>query len=93
MRFAVIKLADMSTTFVDPIKAVFQTNSWGGGLTQNYTSVSQEMDDIIWQYDFTIFQSQSNAGNQDSRPQAWAKNIVAGGAVDHLDRGLGFGSP
>jgi hypothetical protein len=41
------------------------------------------MDDIIWQYDINIFQSQSNTGNQASRPQAWAKNIIAVGGAYH----------
>jgi len=30
-------------------------------------------------------QSQSNAGDQMSRPQAWAKNIVSGGGMYHYD--------
>ena len=68
-----------------PIYASFQSNSWGGARTRSYTSVSSEMDDIIWQYDIPIFQSQSNAGNQDSRPQAWAKNIISIGGVNHYD--------
>jgi len=73
---------------VDPndiYKCVFQTNSWGGGRTRSYTSVSREMDDIIYKTDLAIFQSQSNAGNQDSRPEAWAKNIISIGGIKHLD--------
>ena len=68
-----------------PIFGVFQSNSWGDSLTRDYTAVSAEMDDIIWRYDVAIFQSQSNAGTQSSRPQAWAKNIVSVGAVNHYD--------
>ncbi len=68
-----------------PINAVFQSNSWGSTLTTSYNSVSQEMDDIIWQYDIAIFQSQSNAGSRSSRPQAWAKNIISVGAINHFD--------
>jgi serine protease AprX len=66
-------------------RAVYQSNSWGGTLTTSYNSTSQEMDDIIYINDFSILQSQSNTGNQQSRPQAWAKNIISVGALRHLD--------
>jgi hypothetical protein len=69
----------------DPYWASFQTNSWGDARTRSYTSVSHEMDDIIWRLDIAILQSQSNAGNQDSRPQAWAKNIISVGGIRHYD--------
>ncbi len=68
-----------------PYFAAFQSNSWGNARTFDYTSVSAEMDDIIWRLDIAITQSQSNAGNQDSRPQAWAKNIISVGGVRHYD--------
>lgn len=68
-----------------PYYAVFQTNSWGSALTTAYTSDSYTMDDIIWRLDFLICQSQSNAGTTSSRPQAWAKNIVSVGGVNHLN--------
>lgn len=68
-----------------PYFASFQTNSWGNARTRSYNSASHEMDDIIWRLDILITQSQSNAGNQDSRPQAWAKNIVSVGGVYHED--------
>jgi hypothetical protein len=67
----------------DPYFASFQTNSWGNARTRSYNSYSQEMDDIIWRLDIAILQSQSNAGNQDSRPQAWAKNIISVGGIRH----------
>jgi hypothetical protein len=66
-----------------PYFASFQTNSWGSSQVPNYTSASQEMDDIIWRLDIAITQSQSNTGNQNSRPQAWAKNIIAVGGIRH----------
>ncbi|UCF69282.1 MAG: S8 family serine peptidase, partial [Acidobacteriota bacterium] len=66
-----------------PYFASFQTNSWGDSRTRSYTSVSHQMDDIIFRLDIAITQSQSNAGNQDSRPQAWAKNIISVGGVYH----------
>ncbi len=68
-----------------PYNAVFQSNSWGDGVTVNYTTISAEMDDILFQKDFVILQSQSNTGNQTSRPQAWAKNIVSIGGVRHFN--------
>lgn len=68
-----------------PYNAVFQSNSWGDALTTSYTTISAEMDDILFQKDFVILQSQSNNGNQQSRPQAWAKNIVSIGGVKHLN--------
>ncbi len=68
-----------------PFEAVLQSNSWGGGLTTQYTTVSAEMDDILLLHDITVLQSQSNTGNTFSRPQAWSKNIVSLGGVAHLD--------
>jgi hypothetical protein len=68
-----------------PYFGVYQSNSWGGSRTFNYNSTSRQMDDIIRIYDIVITQSQSNAGNQDSRPQAWAKNIVAVGGIRHYN--------
>ena len=68
-----------------PYYASFQTNSWGNNLTTQYTSISAQMDDIIWQLDIAITQSQSNAGTQQSRPQAWAKNIIAVGGIYHFN--------
>ncbi len=64
-------------------RCVYQSNSWGDPWTTTYTSVSQEMDDIIFLNDFSILQSQSNNGTQSSRPQAWAKNVIAVGALYH----------
>ncbi|MEW5882771.1 MAG: S8 family serine peptidase [Armatimonadota bacterium] len=66
-----------------PYFAVFQSNSWGDARTRSYTNISFQMDEIIFDADFLICQSQSNAGTQDSRPQAWAKNIVSVGGVYH----------
>lgn len=74
----------------EPYFASFQSNSWGDSLTTAYTSKSQEMDNIIFKLDIAITQSQSNNGNRQSRPQAWAKNIISVGAVEHkntLDTG------
>jgi hypothetical protein len=68
-----------------PYFASFQSNSWGNTLTTAYTSISSEMDDIIWRLDIAIAQSQSNNGNQSSRPQAWAKNIISVGGIRHFN--------
>jgi hypothetical protein len=68
-----------------PYRAVFQTNSWGNLQTRLYTTISAEMDDILFLNDILVTQSQSNTGNTNSRQQAWAKNIVAVGGVRHQD--------
>jgi hypothetical protein len=71
---------------VDPGKAykcVFQTNSWGSSTTTAYNSSSTEMDRLIFDHDILVFQSQSNTGNQTSRPQAWAKNVMSIGGINH----------
>lgn len=68
-----------------PYFASFQTNSWGSSLTTAYNSYSSEMDDIIWRLDIAITQSQSNAGSRSSRPQAWAKNIISVGGINHYN--------
>ena len=41
------------------------------------------MDDILFDNDILIMQSQSNAGTRSSRPQAWAKNVLSVGGVRH----------
>ncbi len=69
----------------DPYKAVYQSNSWGNALTTAYTTISAEMDDILFINDFCLLNSQSNAGTQQSRPQAWAKNVVSIGGVRHYN--------
>jgi len=66
-----------------PYFAVYQSNSWGDSLTTQYNTISHQMDDILFINDIIICQSQSNAGSQLSRPQAWAKNIVSVGGVRH----------
>ncbi len=64
-------------------RAVMQTNSWGSPRTRDYNTTSADLDDILFLNDIVICQSQSNAGNQDSRPQAWSKNMVSVGGVNH----------
>ena len=62
---------------------VFETNSTGSPQITTYSSVSADMDDLIFDLNITICQSQSNTNSQLSRPQAWAKNIVSVGALNH----------
>ena len=69
----------------EPYQAVYQSNSWGDSLTTAYTTISAEMDDILFINDFTLLNSQSNNGNQSSRPQAWAKNVVSIGGIRHFN--------
>jgi len=69
----------------DPFNAVYQSNSWGSTLTTAYNTISAEMDDILFINDFTLLNSQSNTGNQSSRPQAWAKNVVSIGGIKHFN--------
>jgi hypothetical protein len=69
----------------DPYYAVFQTASVGSYRTTQYTTVSADSDQAIFDFDLVHCQSQSNAGDPMSRPQAWAKNMVSGGAVYHYD--------
>src|SRR6266545_1909819 len=68
-----------------PFRAVFQSNSWGGALTTSYTATSAQMDDIVFDHDILICQSQSNDGTRLSRPQAWAMNVLSVGGVRHRD--------
>jgi serine protease AprX len=68
-----------------PYRAVYQTSSVGSSRTFNYTTLSAETDDYLFLHQILSTQSQSNAGNQDSRPQAWSKNIVSVGGIRHLN--------
>jgi hypothetical protein len=73
---------------VDPLgqfRGMFQTASWGYPQVTTYTDRSREMDIIIFDFDLPVTQSQSNTGNQTSRPQAWAKNIISVGALNHYE--------
>ena len=64
---------------------MFQTASWGTGRTISYSLKSAELDRLILELDIPITQSQSNSGNQLSRPEAWAKNVISVGGVRHGD--------
>jgi subtilisin family serine protease len=66
-----------------PYQALFQTASVGSDRTTQYTTISADTDDLLFVHQLLSTQSQSNAGNQDSRPQAWAKNMVSVGGLRH----------
>ncbi|MAG55344.1 MAG: peptidase S8 [Planctomycetes bacterium] len=70
-------------TTVNTHNCVFQTNSWGHARTLVYNSFSTEMDTILFDLNLSVTQSQSNANNQMSRPEAWAKNVIGVGGVWH----------
>ena len=68
---------------VNTHQCMFTTASWGHSRTTAYTSVSADADDIVFDHRIPWTQSQSNAGTQMSRPQAWAKNVISVGGVSH----------
>ncbi|MCY1001364.1 S8 family serine peptidase [Myxococcus sp. MISCRS1] len=68
-----------------PYRAVFQTSSVGSTLGTAYTTISAEVDDYLFKHPILSTQSQSNSGTRNSRPQAWAKNIVSVGGFYHYD--------
>lgn len=73
-------------SFAGELDGMIQSNSWGSGISRRYNAVSAALDDSIHRHGVLVFQSQSNRGNQDSRPEAWAKNAVSIGGVN------GFGT-
>ncbi len=68
-----------------PYRVMQATASWGHSATPDYTTLSADLDDILFRFDLATTQSQSNTGTQFSRPQAWAKNVIAVGGVFHQD--------
>ena len=71
-----------------PWRAMQQTASWGNTHTFSYTSVSQELDDALFDFDLPTTQSMGNTAAQSARPQAWAKNVIAVGSVSHWNNTL-----
>lgn len=70
---------------VNTYSCMFTTASWGNAVTTAYTSDSADADDIVFDHRLPWTQSQSNTGNQTSRPQAWAKNVISVGGFEHFD--------
>ena len=81
-----------------PYRAIAQTSSTDYSTTTSYTTWSAEYDEVLFELDFVKLQSQSNTGNRNSRPAAWAKNVVAVGGfstnntVDRSDDSWGSAS-
>ncbi|MDP6424141.1 MAG: S8 family serine peptidase [Planctomycetota bacterium] len=78
-------VAELQNTY----RMMMQTASWGYSRTTQYSVWSVEMDELIFERDMPITQSQSNAGatsnTRNSRPQAWAKNIISVGGMRHYN--------
>jgi len=72
-----------ATNPAGPFFSSYQTSSVGSSQITNYSTISAETDDYLFQVDYLSCQSQSNLNSQSSRPQAWAKNIVSVGGVQH----------
>jgi hypothetical protein len=80
--------ANHTAELVDPFgpyKGLFQTNSTGSTQVTDYTTISANMDQIVLDNDVIICQSQSNLNNQLSRPEAWGKNMISVGGINHQD--------
>jgi serine protease AprX len=67
-----------------PYEAVFQSNSWGTTTTLDYGAAAFALDEIAFDLDVALFQSQGNLGGPVSRAEAWAKNVVSVGGVHHF---------
>ena len=74
---------ELTQELIEKHQVMLQTASWGYPTTTQYNARSLEMDKIIFDLDIAITQSQSNRSSKQSRPQAWAKNIISVGAVHH----------
>jgi serine protease AprX len=64
---------------------MFTTASWGGAQTPQYTSISADADDIVFDHRIPWTNSMSNLGNTNVRPEAWAKNVISVGGVQHFN--------
>ncbi|UCG70172.1 MAG: S8 family serine peptidase, partial [Thermoplasmata archaeon] len=66
---------------------VFQSNSWSSGSSDSsYSSISQQNDDAIFEYDVTMLYASGNGGDDGTVTQeATAKNVIAVGAFSHYD--------
>jgi serine protease AprX len=72
-------------TAVNINNCMFTTASWGQAQTTLYTSDSADADDIVFDHRIPWTNSMSNLGNQNARPQAWAKNVISVGGVQHFN--------
>jgi hypothetical protein len=76
---------DLSELVQSPYDCLFQSNSWGFQDTTNYTTVSAEMDDAVFDFDLVVLHSQGNSGSQFSVEHAWGKNVVGVGGIIHFN--------
>ncbi len=83
--FAGSRTSNMQQLSQAPWNCVFQSNSWGFSDTPNYTSVSAEMDQIVYNQDILVLHSTGNSGTQSGVEHAWAKNVVGVGGVLHFN--------
>ncbi|GJM24901.1 MAG: hypothetical protein DHS20C16_13160 [Phycisphaerae bacterium] len=83
--FAGSRSSNMLELSQSPFNCVFQSNSWGFADTPNYTSVSAEMDQIVFNQDILVLHSTGNSGTQSGVEHAWAKNVVGVGGVLHFN--------
>ena len=70
----------------DPYFAVSQSNSWGTSSIppQGYSTVSAELDDILFLNDILVLHAMDSGGSSGSPfEEAWAKNVVSVGGVFH----------
>ncbi|MCP4592592.1 MAG: S8 family serine peptidase [bacterium] len=80
------RYTDAAALVADPYYCVFQSNSWGTSpFARDYTTASRELDRIVFDYDIVILQGQGNYSNQDSLREAWGKNIVSIGGINHYN--------
>ena len=78
-------------------ECLWTTASWGNTRTTAYTAISADADDIVFDHRIPWTQSQSNQGNtaptNNSRPQAWGKNIISVGGMWHQNNSRGATGP
>ena len=70
----------------DPYFAVLQSNSWGTitGSPSSYSTVSAELDDIIFMHDILVLHAMGNGGSAGVPfEEGWAKNAVSVGGLFH----------
>ncbi|MBM4062762.1 MAG: hypothetical protein FJ265_16955 [Planctomycetes bacterium] len=70
---------------VNTHNCMFTTASWGNALTTAYTSISAQTDDIVFVHRIPWFQSMGDTSSLNSRPEAWAKNVITVSSIRHFD--------
>ncbi|HEX6813648.1 MAG TPA: S8 family serine peptidase [Planctomycetota bacterium] len=77
-----------STNPTLPWRVMVASSSWGSAMTSSYTSVSMTLDDALFDADLTRCQAHGNGVVPNSRPEAWAKNVISVGGVTHGDNAI-----